>query len=329
MVAWLDQDWSGWTSVAESEASARVAHVTFTLDGAARPALRSHTMQAVAPAPPPATPLRRRIDWLRLAPIVVLTLFVLAAIFARHLAPYDPLAQLKGGLDADGMPLPPGPAHWLGTDDLGRDVLSRLLYGARVSLAVGFFATLLAGFLGISVGLAAGFLGGWVDLVLMRFTEIVMAFPALLLAIGLAAVLPPSPAMVVLTLGLVGWTTLARIVRGQAIALREREFVEAARAVGAGKLALMTRHILPNLAGPAVTLLTLKIGDMLLLEAALSFLGIGIRPPLPSWCNMILDGRDYFRSAPWLMAAPGLAIFIVVVACNLLGERAGASGAAI
>lgn len=279
-------------------------------------------MEAAAPTPLPVPRPGRRAPRLGAAlPLAALAAIVLVALLADRLAPFGPLLQFKNGLDSQGMPLAPGTAHWLGTDDLGRDVLSRLLYGARVSLGVSFSATLLAGAIGLTVGVLSGFLGGWVDLALMRLTEVVMAFPVLLLAIALAAVLPPSPAMVVLVLGLVGWTSLARVVRGQAMALRQKDFVEAARSVGARPLAIMIRHIVPNLAGPAATLLTLKIADMLLLESALSFLGLGIRPPTPSWGNMILDGEAYFRVAPWLIAAPGLAIFVVVLCCNLVGER--------
>ncbi|MBU6427476.1 MAG: ABC transporter permease, partial [Cyanobacteria bacterium REEB65] len=204
----------------------------------------------------------RTTGW-RLAPWILLAAVVVMAILANRLTPYDPLTQFRNGLDPNGMPLPPQRAHWLGTDDLGRDVWCRLLYGARISLTVGFSATLMTGTLGVGVGLAAGYLGGKIDLVLMRITEIFMAFPILLLAIGLAVVLPPRPEMVVLTLGLVGWPSLARLIRAQAMALRDEEYVLAARSIGARELRIVTRHVLPNLAGQTATLLALKLADML------------------------------------------------------------------
>lgn len=259
---------------------------------------------------------------MRLAWMGGLILCCLAAVLAPWLWHGDPLAQLGDGLSAMGMPLPPSSAHPLGTDDLGRDLLARWLYGARTSLGIGFAATALAGLLGGLVGTLAGFYRGWVDLVLMRLTEIVMAFPTLLLAIALAAVLPPSPWMVILTLGLVGWTAIARICRATALKVREQEYIEAAQAVGASSLGIVIRHVLPNIAPTLFSLLTLKLADMFLLEAALSFLGLGIRPPTPSWGNMIQEGQLYFRDAPWLILAPGLAIFGVVLAANMLHDDA-------
>ena len=252
----------------------------------------------------------------------ILGLFCLLALLAPWLWHGDPLLQLGDGLNAMGMPLPPSWAHPFGTDDLGRDLLARWLYGARVSLGVGFAATILAGFLGGIVGILAGFFRGWVDLVLMRLTEIVMAFPTLLLAIALAAVLPPSIWMVILTLGLVGWTAIARIVRAAALKVREQEFIAAAEALGASPFDILFRHVLPNVAPTLGSLLTLKLADMFLLEAALSFLGLGVRPPTPSWGNMIQEGELYFRDAPWIILAPGLAIVFVVLAANMLQERA-------
>lgn len=250
-----------------------------------------------------------------------LVLVCLSAVLAPMLWHGDPLAQLQDGLNSMGMPLAPSPAHPFGTDDLGRDVLARWLHGARTSIGIGFAATALAGLIGGVVGTLAGFYRGAVDLVLMRVTEIVMAFPTLLLAIALAAVLPPSPWMVILTLGLVGWTAIARLVRAAALKVREQEYIEAAEAIGTSKLGILLRHVLPNIAPTLLSLLTLKLADMFLLEAALSFLGIGVRPPTPSWGNMIHDGQVYFRDAPWLILAPGLAIFGVVLAVNMLRDQ--------
>ncbi|MNR92327.1 Glutathione transport system permease protein GsiD [compost metagenome] len=274
----------------------------------------------------PSTPSKRPFSPRALFPIacggVILLVIALAAL-APWLTPHSPTLPLPQGLDPNGLPLAPSQAHPFGTDDLGRDAFARWLYGGRVSLAVGFSATALAGFIGISLGVLAGYRGGWVDMVLMRLTEVVMAFPTLLLAMGLAAVLPPHPAMVVLTLGLVGWTAIARLVRGMTLSLRETEFIDAARAMGGSTLWILLRHLLPNLSGAIASLLALKLADMFLLEAALSFLGLGVRPPTPSWGNMIHDGQLYFRDAPWLFMAPGLAIFAVVLAFNLLGDRWG------
>lgn len=253
----------------------------------------------------------------------VILLVIALAVLAPWLTPYSPTMPLPQGLDPNGLPLAPSAGHPFGTDDLGRDAFARWLYGGRVSLAVGFSATALAGVIGVGLGVLAGYRGGWVDMVLMRLTEIVMAFPTLLLAMGLAAVLPPHPAMVVLTLGIVGWTAIARLVRGMTLSLRETEFIEASRAMGGNSLWILIRHLLPNLSGAITSLLALKLADMFLLEAALSFLGLGVRPPTPSWGNMIHDGQLYFRDAPWLFMAPGLAIFAIVLAFNLLGDRWG------
>lgn len=275
----------------------------------------------MVPAVSPPRPLRLPRHLPAWAGASLLLLMILAACCAPVFWHGDPLMQLTDGLSDLGTPLAPSSAHPLGTDELGRDVLARWLYGARVSLGVGFAATALAGLIGGVVGILAGYFRGWVDLALMRVTEVVMAFPTLLLAIGLAAVLPPSVGMVILTLGLVGWTAIARLVRAATLAVREAEYLEAARAQGAHDLWILTRHVLPNVAPTLVSLLTLKLADMFLLEAALSFLGLGVRPPTPSWGNMIHDGQLYFRDAPWLLVAPGLAIVAVVLAANLVGDR--------
>ncbi|MEB3223225.1 MAG: ABC transporter permease [Candidatus Sericytochromatia bacterium] len=253
----------------------------------------------------------------------LLAVGVLTALGAGAIAPYNPLLQLPDGLTALGAPLPPTATHWLGTDELGRDVLSRLLHGGRVSLLVAGTATALAGGIGVTLGLLAGYAGGLVDHAVMRLTEVVMAFPALLLAIALAAVLPPGVASAILTLGLVGWPSLARMVRGSVLSLREQEFVEAGRAVGAGHWWQLWRHIWPNVRPLALTLLALKFADMLLMEAALGFLGLGVPPPTPTWGAMIGEARGYFYHAPWLGLPAGAAIFTVVLAVNQLADRGG------
>lgn len=268
---------------------------------------------------------------LRVASATALSLGLLGALALLAIAaPWvwhgDPLAQLPDGLDAVGMPLPPSWAHPMGTDDLGRDVLARWLVGARASLWVGLSATALAGLIGGAVGILSGYFRGWVDLVLMRLTEVVMAFPSLLLAIGLAAVLPPSPWMVVLTLGLVGWTAIARVVRASALSVREQEFIAASQATGASHGWILAKHVLPNVMPTLASLLSLKLADMLLLEAALSFLGLGVRLPAASWGNMMQGGQSYFYAAPWLIAMPGLGILAVVLCANVLGDRWGQKG---
>jgi peptide/nickel transport system permease protein len=251
----------------------------------------------------------------------LLAVCVGASLGAGLVAPFDPLLQLPDGLTDIGAPLAPSHGHWLGTDELGRDVLSRLLYGGRVSLLVAGTATALAGGIGVVAGLLAGYAGGVVDQAVMRVTEVVMAFPALLLAIALAAVLPPGAASAILTLGLVGWPSLARMVRGSVLSVREQEFVEAGRAVGAGHMWQLWHHIWPNVRPLALTLIALKFADMLLMEAALGFLGLGVPPPTPTWGAMIGEARGYFYHAPWLGLPAGAAIFMVVLAVNQLADR--------
>lgn len=262
---------------------------------------------------------------LRPAPLGALAI-LLACLLGPALVPYAPTLQLPDGLSPLGAPLPPGPAHWLGTDELGRDVGARLLAGGRTSLLIAGAATALAGLLGVGVGLVAGFRGGWPDAALMRLTDVVMAFPGLLLAIALASVLPPGPVAVALTLGLVGWTSLARLVRGRVLQIREREFIEAARAGGAGAGRILRRHVWPNVAPLALALLVLKLADMLLLEAALGFLGLGVAPPEPSWGALVAEGRGAFYTAPWLGLPAGAAIALTVLAVNGLIDRRRAQG---
>lgn len=266
-----------------------------------------------APLPRPAS---RGWAWATL-----LGLAVGSALAAGILAPFDPVHQLPEGLTELGAPLAPSGSHWLGTDELGRDVLSRILYGGRMSLLIAASATGLAGVVGVTLGIMAGYAGKSLDNLVMRLTEVVMAFPALLLAIALAAVLPPGPGSAILTLGLVGWPSLARMVRGAVLGLREQEFVEAGRAVGASHVWLLTRHIWPNVKPLALTLLALKFADMLLMEAALGFLGLGVPPPTPTWGAMIGEARGYFYHAPWLGLPAGFAIFAVVLAVNQLADR--------
>ena len=221
----------------------------------------------------------------------------------------------------DGLPIGPSPGFPLGADLSGRDVLSRVIYGARVSLLVSMLGTALALALGLVVGLISGFYRGIADTILSRFVDAMMAIPILLLAIALASVLRGGSVwIVILILGLVNWTYLARIIRAEVLSLRERDFVEAARAVGAGDAAILFRHLLPNLVGPVIVFATLSMAGNILLESALSFLGVGIQPPVPSWGNMIQEGMSFYNVAWWITLFPGFAILLTVVSFNLVGD---------
>jgi len=220
-----------------------------------------------------------------------------------------------------GVPVGPNPRFRLGADLSGRDVLSRILYGARVSLLVATLGTALAMLLGLGAGLSAGYYGGWLDNVVSRFVDAMMSIPVLLLAIALASVLREGRLwVIVLILGLVNWTYLARIIRAEVLSLRERDFVEAARALGARDRAIVGRQLIPNLTGPLLVFATLSMAGNILLESALSFLGVGIQPPTPSWGNMIQEGVGFYNVAWWITLFPGLAILLTVVSLNLIGD---------
>jgi len=258
---------------------------------------------------------------------VLVGLLILVALFAPLIAPHDPAEQFSDGLTPDGQPVPStlfhgggGTEFLLGTDANGRDLLSRIFHGAQVSLTVGVLANLLAVTLGIFIGMTAGYLGGWVETLLMRFTDIMMAFPTLLLAMTLVAILKPSLWIIIVVIGLVYWTWIARVVYSQVLTLREREFVIASRALGASRRYIILHHILPQLIPVIIVWGTLGIATNVMLEASLSYLGIGVQPPTPSWGGMIQQGQSYYRAAPWLVIYPGLAIMITVFAFNLLGD---------
>lgn len=243
-------------------------------------------------------------------------LLVVVAVVAPLIAPFDPVRDA----DLNNYLRPPGGPFLLGTDIFGRDVLSRIVYGARVSLGVGIAVQASALAVGVALGLLAGFYGGGVDTLIMRLAEVIFAFPGLLFAIAIMAIIGPSLSNVFLALGLVSWTALARVVRGQVLSLKEQEYVEAARAVGASNGRIIFRHILPNTLAPVIVLVTLGIGGAILAEASLSFLGLGAQPPTPSWGSMLSAGRDYLLQAPWLSLYPGMAIFLTVMGFNLLGD---------
>ncbi|MBV9880224.1 MAG: ABC transporter permease [Gemmatirosa sp.] len=261
-------------------------------------------------------PLLRRDGRARVGLTVVVVLGA-AALLAPLLARQDPTA-----IDLAGALRPPSGGHWLGTDVQGRDVWARLVFGARVSLAVGVASQAIALVLGVALGLVAGYYGRWVDELVMRLADVTLAFPTLLLLIAMAAALNPSLGTVLVTIGVVGWAGMARLVRGQVLVVRQAEYVQAERALGAGDVRIMVRHVLPNVIAPVVIAATLGVAGAIMAEAALSFLGLGVQPPTPSWGAMIADGRDMsqLRGAPWTSLFPGLAIGAAVLGFNLLGD---------
>jgi peptide/nickel transport system permease protein len=256
-----------------------------------------------------------------LAGLVVVVVSALAAVLAPALAPDDPVRNDLLERLTPPMWVPGGSArHPLGTDTLGRDVVTRLLYGARVSLIVGFSAVVLAGTLGVLLGLVAGYYGGRLDDLLMRVGDVQLAFPALVLAIAVLAVVGSGLGNVVLVLGVTGWVTYARIARAEALSLRHREFVESARALGARDAAILRRHVLPNVLPPLVVVATFSVARTIIAEASLSFLGLGLPPPAPSWGAMLDEGRNYLTTGWWLALFPGVAILAVVLGINLVGD---------
>jgi ABC-type dipeptide/oligopeptide/nickel transport system permease subunit len=295
-----------------------------------QPALAEN--QDVSAHPPiSASPGREAWRRLRRNPVAVacgvyILLVLFAALFASYLAPYayDAMDTRTGSL-----PSPPDARHLLGRDNLGQDVFSRLLYGARISLSVAVVVVVIEAVIGVTLGLVAGYYGGKIDLALMRVTDVMFAFPDLLLAILLRAVLLSGNQATALStnlltlffaLGIVGWPGLARLVRGQALALRGKEFIEAARAIGVRDRHILTRHLLPNLLGPIIVQVTQDVAGVILAEATLSFLGIGVPPPFPSWGRMINDALPYMRVHPLLLLAPSLALALTVMAFNFLGD---------
>ena len=259
-----------------------------------------------------------RRNRLAVAGLLAVGAFYLVALLTPLIAPFDPTAQ---GALVGGTNLPPSLEHPLGTDQYARDVLSRLLYGARISLSVGFVAVAISVTIGTLIGAVAGYVGGKTDALLMRFVDMVLSFPRLILLIAVIAVLErPSIFLIVAILGLTLWPSSARIVRGEVLALREREFVEAARALGYSGRRILLRHVLPNALAPVIVAATLGIGNTIVLEAGLSFLGIGVQPPTPSWGNMVADGRTRLLDAWWISTFPGFAIVLTVLAFNLVGD---------
>lgn len=253
---------------------------------------------------------------LALAGAVILLLLVVLALFAGHLVPYDPLQQnLLNRLK------PPSSLHWFGTDELGRDVLSRILMGVRVSLLIGFLSAAVIVFIGTTWGLIAGYWGKWIDSLFMRIVDIMLCFPTLFLILMILGIMDkPSILLVMAVIGLTSWPGLARMVRGEVLSARERDFIHVAKGLGLSTPRILFVHLLPNVISPVLVAATFSVGGAILTESGLSFLGLGVQPPQPSWGNILMAGKDFIHVAWWLSLFPGLAILITVLAFNMLGE---------
>jgi peptide/nickel transport system permease protein len=258
---------------------------------------------------------RLRRNTLAVIGLVVILVLAAAALAAPALSPYDPTR-----IDVYNVLSPPSLSHPLGTDELGRDVLSRMIWGSRVSLKVGFIAVGIAIFIGTLVGALAGFYGGVVDAILMRFVDIMLAFPTFFLILAVISIIEPSISTIMIVIGITGWMDVARLVRAEFLTLKEREFVASARAIGAGDLRLIGRHIIPNAASPVLVAATFGVAGAILVESGLSFLGLGVQPPEPSWGNILTSGKDNITVAWWLSLFPGFAILVTVLSYNLVGE---------
>jgi peptide/nickel transport system permease protein len=291
-----------------SSVTADAASATKTL-GPAGPQVRSRS--------PGQQAMRRLLrDRAAMAAAVLLLLLIAVSVLAPIIAPQDPI---KTSL-ADRLARPGSPGYPLGADDLGRDILSRLIWGGRISLLVGFSAVLVAMTIGVLLGLIAGFFGGWLDGIIMRVIEMLMAFPAILLAIAIVASLGPGLRNAMLAIAIVGIPYYARIARGSVLTLREQEYVTAARSIGAADWRIIMRHVLPNILGPLIIAATLDVGWMIMAAAGLSFLGLGAQPPTAEWGVMLSQGRNFVRNAPHVSILPGAVIFVVVLALNLFGD---------
>lgn len=297
---------------------------------------RLEPLQPSAPDTPaverPPAPADRRFrppvtTWTRVARnraalfgLVVVVVVIGVAILAPWIAPYDPAQQFFDGLTPEGRPLPPSSRFWLGTDLLGRDLLSRLIYGARISLLIGVAANAAALSIGTLFGTVAGYFRGWVGTAFMRLTDMMMAFPALILAIALAAILRPSLWIVALVIAMVNWVWIARVIYSQTLSIAQREFIDAARALGVPTWRIFWRHLFPHLLPTLLVWGTLGVSTTVMFEASLSFLGVGVRPPTPSWGGTINESQSYFLAAPWLVGFPGAAILLTSLAFNLVGD---------
>jgi peptide/nickel transport system permease protein len=280
-----------------------------------------------APSPVASSPITYRVpafrtEGLPMVPIAILVTLALLAIFAEVIAPHNPeIGSLSQRFRPPAWVAGGSTEHLLGTDHIGRDVLSRLIFGARVSMIVGFTAVIFAGVVGSTLGILSGYLGGWVDQVIMRITDTWLALPVLTFAIFLAAIVGPSERNIVIILGIVYWTRYARVIRGEVLSLKERDFVRLAIVAGCSKWTIMRRHLLPNVLNTAIVLATLMLGVVIVAEATLSFLGVGVPPPKPAWGLMLADGKKGLMAGYWwLTVFPGLCIVLMVLAANLIGD---------
>ena len=277
-------------------------------------------MSSPALASSPVAPPRRQLNLALWVPVAVMLLFVLAALAAPLIAPFDPNTQnLLGRLK------PPGTTsrafhYWLGSDELGRDLLTRLIHGARVSLAVAFTAALLSGTVGVVLGMLAGYLRGWVEVLVMRVVDIFLSVPAILLAIITVAVLGPGLVNMIVVLALTRWPRYARVAYGQTLSIANTPYVRLATLMGAGPIRILFRHVLPNILGAVTVVATLEFGLMVLFEAGLSFLGLGVQPPTASWGSMLSTGRNYLANAWWIATFPGMCLFTLVLSINMIGD---------
>ncbi|MEA3493088.1 MAG: oligopeptide ABC transporter permease [Candidatus Margulisiibacteriota bacterium] len=246
--------------------------------------------------------------------LIVLSFFIFVAIFAPVIAPYDPeeIVEIE--------PLPPSFKHFFGTDDLGRDLFSRAIYGARISLTVGIVAVTISILIGTLLGATAGYFGGLIDGFIMRFVDVMLSFPSIFLILAIQAMLTPNIYNVMIVIGITSWMGVARLVRGEYLKIRELQYVEAAKAIGCSNSRIIFRHMLPNAQAPIIVAATLGMAGAILTESALSFLGMGVQPPMPSWGNMLMDAQAYMRDAPWMAVIPGLLILVTVLSLYFVGE---------
>jgi peptide/nickel transport system permease protein len=282
----------------------------------------SVSAEALAVGADDARGRRRRMPWLVTGGVAFVAALVVMAVAAPWIAPHDPVRQsLRGRLQPPSLATASdGKVHLLGTDHLGRDVLSRIVFGARVSLTIGFAAVVIGGVTGAALGILAGFHRGWIDSVVVTVADAQLAFPFILLAIGIIAVLGPSFPTLIMVIGLSGWVSYARILRAQVLVLRSREFVEAIQGLGGSVARVVLRHILPNVLSSIVVVATLELARAIVLEATLGFLGLGIQPPTPSWGGMIHEGREYLDSAWWISTAPGLVLMLTSLVVSRTGD---------
>jgi peptide/nickel transport system permease protein len=290
----------------------------------ARPEDQAAVIEAPVPLSAPAAPRSQDFSgWLRAnqlltAGAAVAALVVVVAVLAPLLAPYP--ADAGSATNPFAVLRPPSAQHWFGTDQVGRDILSRVIYGARISPLIAFFVLLIACLIGIPLGIMAGYFGGWLDDLIMRVTDIFLAFPALLLALALAAVLPPSLTSVTIAISVTWWPWYTRLIRGQAASVAGRPYIESCRALGLSRWRIIARHVLPNAITPLIVQISLDVGGVILTASALSFLGLGAQDPTPDWGLMVAEGQNYFTTAWWVVTFPGLAILVTAFGFNLLGD---------